>query len=163
MRGDEQTASIVVLETGASWPKLAQELQRRATHAIVESQPSSESSTAFTERVRARIAKLRAEGVALKYTVMAISDCAAGEQEHARQEIARTLIDAMRGGEGELTFAASEHVADDVRHHLLSLAGSLVDELRGAPIGVRVRFTSSSDSAIRAVRPSDPGIVADTA
>jgi hypothetical protein len=45
----------------------------------------------------------------------------------------------------------------------MALAGSLIDELGGAPIGVRVRFTSSSDSAIRAVRPSDPDIVADTA
>jgi hypothetical protein len=69
----------------------------------------------------------------------------------------------MSSREGELIFSASEHVDEEVRHHLLSLAGTLIDELAGAPIGVRVRFTSASQSAIRAVRPSDPDIAVGSA
>jgi hypothetical protein len=163
MRGDEQTASIVILESGASWPRLAHELQRRATHAIVESQPSSESPSAFVERVLARLAKLQAEGVVLTLAVIAVSDRLDEAADLARQRMARAIARAMTGSEGELTFSAPEHVDDDVRHHLFSLAGCLIDELGGAPVGVGVRFSSISDSAIRAVRPSDPDFVADTA
>lgn len=160
MRGQESTASLVIAESGAPWPRFAQELQRRAAHAVVESQPGSESLDAFVQRVTRRLSKLDRAGLTLDVAVLATNDRTDVAALDARRRLARAVLSAMRERVGELIISASEDVSDQARHHLFALAGTLVDELAGSAVGVRVRFTSASHSAVRAVRPSDPEIAA---
>lgn len=160
MRGDETSASMVIVEAGALWPRFAQQLQRHATHAVVESQPVTESPTDFVGRVERRLAKLAQSSVELAYAVIATNERIDVSARDARERLARTIVGAMiESGGGELILSAGEHVADPVRHHLFELAGTLVDELAGSTVGVNVRFVSTSQSAVRVVRPSDPDLV----
>jgi hypothetical protein len=163
MRGDEATVSLVIVESGASWPRFAQELQRRAAHAVVESQSATETSEQFADRVAQKLYKLTTRGLIIQFAVIAANSAADQRALAARQRLARALAAAMpRNGSGELILSAAEHANDLARHHLFTLAGALMDELAGSAIGVRVRFTSTSQSGIRAVRPSSPDLAAET-
>jgi hypothetical protein len=159
MRGDDATVSLVIAENGAVWPRFAQELQQRATHAVVESQSGSETPEVFAHRVAHRVYKLTAKGLALEFVVIAISERLDLEALDARQRLGRAIATAMStNSSGELILSAAEHASDAIRHHLFTLAGSLMDDLAGSPVNVRVRFTSTSHSAVRVVRPSSPDV-----
>jgi hypothetical protein len=167
MRGDEASVSLVIVESGGIWPRFAQELRRRANHAVVESQSACESTDQFADRVAQRLYKLTSRGFMIEFAVIAANDCHDPRALASRQRLARAIAAAMpRNGSGELILSAAEHASDTERHHLFTLAGALMDELAGSAIGVRVRFTSSSSSAIRALRTassSSPEITAETA
>lgn len=163
MRGNESTASIVIVEAGAQWPRFAQRLQRHAMHAVVESQPVTESVEDFRARVVRRVEKLGGSGIALQYAVMATNERMDPSAVRSRERLARSLASVIAIDGGALIFSASEDVADSVRHHLFTLAGSLMDELAGAPIEISVRFVSASSTGVRVVRPSDPDLTAETA
>ena len=165
MRGDETTASLVIVESGGTWPRFAAELQRRATHAIVESQSSGEPAREFVARVARRLQKLAAAAIGVEVAVIATCDLVDAATLEERKLLSRTILAPMvEAGAGELILSATEDLDDDAKLHLFSLAGTLLDELGGAGVGVRVRFTSASQSSIRAVRTSDPDIgVADIA
>jgi hypothetical protein len=163
MTGDEGSVSLVIVESGAVWPRFAQELQRRAVHAVVESQSATESAEQFADRVAQRLYKLTTRGLMIEFAVIATNDAFDARALAVRQRLARVIAAAMpRNGSGELTLSAAEHAGDVERHHLFTLAGALMDELAGSAIGVRVRFTSSSSSGIRSVRPSSPELITET-
>lgn len=162
MRGDETSASIVIVEAGAIWPRFAQELQRHVTHAVVESQPVTESPEDFVGRVLRRLDKLEAQAVALAYAVIASNERVDISALNARERLAQLLCRKMSASGGELILSAAEHVDESMRYRLFELAGSLVDEFAGAPVSVSVRFVGTSNSAVRVVRPSEPDPIAET-
>jgi hypothetical protein len=132
------------------------------THAVVESQAVTESPEDFVLRVGRRLQKLHAQQVALEYAVIACSERLDVSARTARARLCRLLCQKMiESGGGELILSAADHVAEPIRLQLFELAGALVDEFAGAPVSVSVRFVATSNSAVRVVRPSEPGPVSE--
>jgi hypothetical protein len=165
MVGEVETrAALVVMEAGARWPSYSGEVHGRASNAVVESQPPSESLAEFASRVVARIKRLEAKKTTIPVAIVAMSQRVDGEATSARYRVARAILSAMSArGEGELVIAADEHLPDEARHQLVAFAGALCDGLRGSDVSVRVRFaTSPSRSGVRAVSEPPPVLTRDS-
>ncbi|MBK7584236.1 MAG: hypothetical protein IPI67_29045 [Myxococcales bacterium] len=147
---DTKTA-MVVMEAGARWPSYSSELAGRASSAVVESQPASESSEEFATRVVGRLARLAERQVTLPVAILATSQRIDSEARDARYQIARSILNQMTAqGLGELVIMGDEHFGDDVRHELMAFVGALCDGLAGSPVTVRVRF-GAGRSGTRAI------------
>jgi hypothetical protein len=154
MNGEvESRAALVVMEAGARWPSYSGEIHGRASNAVVESQPPSESLAEFASRVVARVKRLEGRNTTIPVAIVAMSPRFDTEATAARYRVARAILSAMSAkGEGELVIATDEGLPDDAKHQLVAFAGALCDGLRGSDVSVRVRFTSSaSKSGVRAV------------
>jgi hypothetical protein len=164
MRGDDTTASLAMVESGARWPAVAEELQRRTAHIVVEAQAAGESAEEFAFRVARRLRILALNGIGLEIAVLAVGDEVNLSLLSSREELARAALGAMLAtGGGELIIVADEEADGDVRHELFALAGRLIDELAGQPVGVRVRFAGLTRSGVRRIRRLEPALVIDTA
>lgn len=95
MKSDSEVVTILILESGASWPSWATGLRMRAPNAIVEVQMDSESVEAFEGRVLERIQKSRERGdsvIAAGYAC-GRSD---GSRDASRVRIGELLVDVIR-------------------------------------------------------------------
>jgi hypothetical protein len=140
------------MEYGAEWPSYASDLAGRASSAVVEAQPPSESIEEFSARVVDRIQRMGARKVAIPIAIIAAGRRNDPAVVAARDRIAKAVIEAMKPcGRGELLIYVGEHVSEQARHDLVSFAGALRDGLEGgADINVRVRFaTAPSQTGIR--------------
>lgn len=141
MAHDSQKTALVVMEAGARWPSYSREISGRASSAVVESQPPSESFQDFASRVVARVDKLSAGAAEVPVAIVAVGQRIDLEARAARYRIARSLLSLMLAhGEGELLILGDAHYADEVRHELVAFAGALCDGLGGSRVSVRVRF-----------------------
>lgn len=145
MEHDDQRTALVVMEAGARWPSYTRELAGRASAAVVESQPSSESLDEFGARVVGRVARLAERSITVPVAILAVSQRIDAEARKARYRIARNIVSLMASndGGGELLIMGDEHFADEVRHELMAFAGALCDGLNGSAVSVRVRFGSA--------------------
>jgi hypothetical protein len=160
----ENRAALVVMEAGARWPSYSGEVHGRASNAVVESQPPSETLAEFASRVVARIKRLVARNTTIPVAFVAMSPRFDAEATASRYRVARAILSAMSArGEGELLIATDEHLPDDARHQLVAFAGALCDGLRGSDVSVRVRFASSaSRSGVRALSEPPPVLTRDS-
>jgi hypothetical protein len=151
MTQDDQRTALVVMEAGARWPSYTRELAGRASSAVVESQPVSESCEEFSARVVARVARMGERSVTVPVAILAVSQRIDPEARASRYLVARSVVTLMTAQDvGELLIIGDEHFADEVRHELLAFAGALCDGLAGSPVSVRVRF-GSGQSGVRAL------------
>lgn len=145
MKQTETKAALVVMEGGTRWPSYASEIRGRASSAIVEAQPPSESLHEFSARVIGRLRRLSTRRVTVPVAILAVSDRTDFEATTARYHIARAVLAVMApSGNGELILLADEHASEDVRHELIAFAGALCDGLQGSSLSVRVRFSTQS-------------------
>lgn len=143
MEQNDQRTALVVMEAGARWPSYTRELAGRASSAVVESQPASESLDEFATRVVGRVARLAERSVTVPVAILAASQRIDPEARRARYEIARSVVALMAQNDGgELLIMGDEHFGDEVRHELVAFAGALCDGLAGSAVSVRVRFGS---------------------
>lgn len=145
--------SIVVLEAGAGWPPWLAEYQRLAVNAVVIAQAAAESSAVFEGRVLHRIQEAaHSSGLRVRVGVIVCADQPGQQGSTLRENVARALVKAMgTAQEAELVLAGDSEELDGTRHQLLSLAGSLCEELGGARINVRVRFSNARSGVMRSV------------
>lgn len=145
--------SIVVLEAGAAWPPWLTDYQRLAPNAVVIAQATSEASEVFQRRVMARVKEAaQSGGLRLRVGVIVASEQPGHDRSLLRQNVARALVTAMdKTHEAELVLAGDGEELEASRHELFALAGSLCEELGGAHINVRVRFTHGRSGVIQAV------------
>jgi hypothetical protein len=148
--------SIVVLEAGAAWPSWLTEYQRLAPNAVVIAQASTESSEVFQARVLHRIEEVAHTDAAWVRVGVIVSADQPGQQRLAlRQNVARALLKAMgTSQEAELVLAGDSEELGASRHELFALAGALCEELAGARVNVRVRFSNGRSGVMRSVAPS---------
>jgi hypothetical protein len=146
-------SSIVVLEAGAAWPSWLTEYQRLAPNAVVIAQASAESSEVFQSRVLHRIEEAaHTEGARVRVGVIVSADQPGQQRVQLRQNVARALLQAMgTTHEAELVIAGNSEEIDQSRHELFALAGILCEELAGARVNVRVRFSSGKSGVMRSV------------
>jgi hypothetical protein len=152
--------SIVVLEAGAAWPSWLSEYQRLAPNAVVIAQASAESAELFERRVLHRVAEAVHSGDArVRVGVIVSADSVEQSRMPLRQNVARALLKAMGfGGEAELVLAGDSEELEASRHEIFALAGTLCEELSGAQVNVRVRFSNSKSGVMRSVTPSTPDV-----
>ena len=153
--------SIVVLEAGAAWPPWLSEYQRLAPNAVVIAQASAESSEIFQARVLHRIEEAaHSSAVRVRVGVIVSADQPGQQRGALRQNVARALLTAMGStNEGELVLAGDSEELGASRHDLFALAGILCQELGGARINVRVRFSGGKSGVMRTVSPSSPELL----
>jgi hypothetical protein len=147
-KNDESWISVVVLEVGSTWPRWLEEYQRQAPNSVVAVQSVDESAQEFAARVGRRMAEItRAQ--AMLHVGLLVSNCSLeAEQVRMRQEVCRSMLRVMVDEQhGELILAADVNAGDDMRHELFALAGELCDEIRGAEVAVRVRFSSAAPTS----------------
>lgn len=153
--------SIVVLEAGAGWPTWLADYQRLAPNAVVIAQASAETSDVFESRVLHRIAEAAsAKWLRVRVGVIVSADRPGHDRGALRRSVARALLKAMgTSQEAELVLAGDGEELDASRHELFELAGSLCEELGGALVNVRVRFTSARSGVMRSVTSSSPELM----
>jgi len=159
LENSDDLMSIVVLEAGAVWPPWLPEYQRLAPNAVVIAQAGAESLTSFQTRVLSRVAEAAASdtGVRVRVGVIVSVDSPGEDRVMLRQKVARALLKAMgTEHEAELVLAGGSEELAASRHQLFELAGTLCEELAGALVNVRVRFSNSKSGIMRTVSPSTP-------
>jgi len=133
--------SMMVLEAGAAWPQWMQDYQRQAPNAVVVAHAPSESMSDLSARVRRRLDELT--GV-LTVAIVACAPTLDPEHLAARKAMCRSLLEAMRSDVGgEVVLAARDTDADEAKHALFELAGTLCEGLSDSTRTVRVRFSSA--------------------
>jgi hypothetical protein len=165
MNGEvESRAALVVMEAGARWPSYSGEIHGRASNAVVESQPPSESLAEFASRVVARVKRLEERHTTVPIAILAISPRFDSDAVAARYRVARAVLSAMSANRaGELVIATDEDLPEDARHQLVAFAGALCDGLRGSDVSVRVRFSSAAPkSGVHAVSEPAPRLRRDS-
>lgn len=160
LESSDDSTSIVVLEAGAAWPSWLAEYQRLAPNSVVIAQASAEPAQAFELRVLHRVAEVKARAETRRVCIGVLVAAHQPEEQRAvmRQNVARALVAAMNGLEGDLVLAGDSDELNQSRHELFALAGALCDEVRGQRINVRVRFTSAQSGVMRTVTPSSPDL-----
>jgi len=150
--------SIVVLEAGAAWPPWLVEYQRLAPNAVVIAQALSEPSEAFEARVLHRIEEAaHSDWLRVRVGVIVSADEPGECRASLREGVARALLKAMgTAQEAELVLAGDGEEVGASRHELFALAGRLCEELGGAHINIRVRFSSGRSGVMRSVTASSP-------
>jgi hypothetical protein len=140
---DEALLSVVVLEAGSAWPPWLGEYQKLAPNSVVVAQSAEESGRDFAQRIARRADEIAA-GDAKIHAALLVSNGALDDASvAARKQVCSSLLRVMvQKRHGELVLAAEALAGDELRHELFALAGTLCDELRGAPVNVRVRFGS---------------------
>jgi hypothetical protein len=145
MEAAETKTAVVVMEAGAPWPSYSRELAGRASSAVIESQPASESIDEFASRVVERVQRLNARKCEVPIAIIATSARTDPEMMSARYRMARALLGILvQQGRGELLFCVDDEVSEDSRHGLLAFAGALRDGLDGSDLSVRVRFAAGA-------------------
>lgn len=162
LENSDDLMSIVVLEAGAVWPPWLTEYQRLAPNAVVIAQAHTESADVFQTRVLHRIAEAATasgNGVRVRVGVIVSVDSPADDRVALRQNVSRGLLKAMgTGHEAELVLAGDSEELEASRQQLFELAGTLCEELSGALVNVRVRFSNSKSGIMRSVSPSSPDV-----
>ncbi len=95
MKSDSEVVTILILESGASWPSWGTGLRMRAPNAIVEVQMDAESVDAFEARVLERIRKAdeRGDSVIAAGYACGRSD---GSRDASRLRVGEALLEVIR-------------------------------------------------------------------
>ena len=138
---DETLISVVVLELGATWPPWLGEYQKHAPNSMVIAQSADESGADFARRIERKMVEVAAHEAAIHAGLLVSNGLLDAGSVQARERICAALLRVMlQKQHGELVLAADVTAADDVRHQLFALAGTLCDGLHGSAVSVRVRF-----------------------
>jgi hypothetical protein len=133
---------LVIMEHGSTWPSWVEECRTRTPDAIVIAQQNDEAPAELALRVMHRLGVLEARGRTVATSVLAAGDGSDDEIFEARCRVARALLDHMssQGSSGGLVFAGHGAGYAEGRHELMSLAGTLMDQLAGTELSIGLRF-----------------------
>ncbi len=134
--------ALVVMEPGSEWPG-----HIGVSETLVALKPGQDTVRCTRERVAA----LHRQRQEVQVAVLACNDATDSVTADRRIAVGRELLAAIkRAFHGRLVLTASAGRASlRLRQHLLSLAETLTDELRGTSATVTLRFTEAEQPAVR--------------
>jgi hypothetical protein len=116
--------SLLVLESGATFPFEATGYRRAPDTAILIQQPG-ESETRLADRIRRAARQLRLAGVPIA-TVALVVDQNSGQSHPERHRTALALLEQLSADDARLLLIA-EGARRPLRHELIALAGTLIE------------------------------------
>lgn len=139
---------LVIMENGSDFPTWVEECRDQTPDAIVIAQQRDETPAELALRVVRRLHALEARGRTVSTSVLAAGDGSDDEIFEARCRVARALLTHMslQNASGGLVFAAREAGADEARHELMSLAGTLMEQLAGTDLSIGLRFGRAAEA-----------------
>lgn len=140
--GGPEQVFLVIMEHGSEFPSWVEECRDRTPDSIVIAQQADETPAELGLRVIRRLQVLEAGGQRVVTSVLAAGDASDDDVFEARCRVARALLTHMSalGDSGGLVFAGHEGADPDSRHELMSLAGTLMDQLVGTGLSIGLRF-----------------------
>jgi hypothetical protein len=156
MTAEITTACIVVVETGADEIPSIDDPSCSGTERVIIAQQPDETPAELAMRVSRRAQDL-ARTTPIESAVIVASDTIHDDVFASRCLMARALVRAMSGASSaRLLFTPRHTLADEGRHELLSIAGTLAMQLGHVPVEVSVRFASPPPEPQSAVRLRKP-------
>jgi hypothetical protein len=145
---------LVVVEAGAKLPEPSP--SEEIGDIVIVVQRAGERPGEVAVRVARHVARAESDGRRVRDALLVVGEKSDGQVLAGRTLLARALlVHQVRAGSGELVISAPSSLVPDARHELMALAGTITRELRGAPIGICVRFWSRAGRA--ASRATQPG------
>ncbi len=138
-RATQRTATLVVIEFGASWPGWF-EPSENGDMAVVAQHYQGHPGSLVTQ-VGSRVARLESRGWRLDAMVLVANGCTDAEDSAARAVLARGLLaNLRRSGGGELVLTLDDHAPARAHHSLTALAAGLDQEAIGTNVVVGMRL-----------------------
>jgi hypothetical protein len=135
---------LVIAESNSaseSWTTIGRD---ERDEAVAIFQQLGESSSEFSRRAVARIARLQSGQFRPRRAIFALQNRPSEGGLKARAVIARALVAALcSAGGAELVLAGHSRFADSERHELLGLVEALNLSLAGQPMNIRVRLAAA--------------------
>jgi hypothetical protein len=135
---------LVIAESNSaseSWTNIGRD---ERDEAVAIFQQLGESSSEFSLRAAARIARLQDGRFRPRRAIFALQSRPSAGGLKARALIARALVAALcSAGGAELVLAGHSRFADSERHELLGLVEALNVSFAGQPINIRVQFAAA--------------------
>jgi hypothetical protein len=143
-RRDAMTGvALVVMEPGSEWPGHV-----GVSETLVALKPGHDTIRCTRER----LAALRRQREEINVAVLACNGAMDSETARRRIAVGREMLASItRHGRLVLT-ASAEGASSELRQHLLSLAETLTDGLRGTSATVTLRFTDRAPRAVPVAR-----------
>jgi hypothetical protein len=145
-----QTAGVllVAVERGAALPTWVGRCQDKVSDVCVLVSNSYEPTEALLKRVDQRLHLLSESNYQRGLAVLVVDNvCATADAEESRKRIADRLLSYLAEvSQGMLLLLAEESASLESRTQLLSLAGSLAQDVRGTRISISVRFGTLRES-----------------
>ena len=131
--------ALVVMEPGSDWPGHVGES---------ETLVALRSGQDMVRCTRERLASLQRQREEVRVAVLACNGATDAATAGRRADVARELLSCVsRTWRGRLVLTASAgRASGPFRHHMLSLAGTLSDQLPGTSATVTLRFTDLVDA-----------------
>lgn len=143
MYTDRRSASMVVIEFSAAWPKWLKPVGS-GDMAVVAQHYEGHPSSLVTQ-VASRTTRLEAVGWTLDRIILVSNGRADPDAIAARSILARGLLSRLRLiGRGELTLTVDERLGRRAAAELRDLTSSLERSLRGAPVLLSARIGERS-------------------
>ncbi len=141
------TASLLVLETGATFPFEATGYRGTSDTAILVQQ-RGESVTSLSHRIHHAAAELRQSGVRLE-TVAFIVAAQGSAPPNPRRQTVLALLDVLDDGQSLLL--VGDHASPGLQHELISLVGRLFEE-DNVRQSIAIDFDATKMAKLRAAR-----------
>lgn len=143
MQPQTRSATMVVIEFSASWPRWLKPAAG-GDMAIVAQHYEGHPSSLVTQ-VASRTTRLEAVGWSLRDIVLVSNGRADPDSVAARSILARGLLSRLRHvGGGQLTLTVDERLGRRASSDLRSLTSSLESSLRGTRVGLTARIGEQS-------------------
>ncbi len=138
-RATQRTATLVVIEFGASWPGWLEPSQN-GDMAVVAQHYQGHPGSLVTQ-VANRVARLESRGWRLDAMVLVSNGKIDPEDSAARAVLARGLMaNLKRSGGGELVLTLDDRAPGRARHSLTALAAGIDREAVGTNVVIGMRF-----------------------
>lgn len=149
LSASESTASLLVLESGATFPFEATGYRGALDTAVVVQQ-HGESQASFEGRIRRTARQLAQAGVPLA-TVALVVDQHSGHDHPERHDTVLALIEQLRHDDGTELLLVADGAKRPLRHELMTLVGTLI-ERDGVKYPIAIDFDARHMAELRAAR-----------
>jgi hypothetical protein len=138
-RATQRTATLVVIEFGASWPGWFEPNENGDMAVVAQHYQGAPGSLVM--QVGNRVARLESRGWRLDAMVLVSNGRTDPEDTAARAVLARGLLaNLKRSGGGELVLTLDDHAPGRARHSLTALAAGLDQDAVGTNVIVGMRL-----------------------
>jgi hypothetical protein len=140
---------FVVAEAGSRWPHWLTQYQRALSDVTVVASEADGTPAELALRATRRLASLESQDRRVTLAViLAGAQSSADEVFESRCLLARALLRHMSSSKrGKLVFAGGEGLNPDATQELMSLVGTLTNQLAGTRLSISVRFERAADSS----------------
>ncbi len=151
-----QDLTMVVLQSGVSWPGWPRSAAAKKGHVLVELQNNVESSEAFELRIAARLKEMSSKGLVPRELILVVHDRSEGNGWEAQCSLIRGVARALSGCTGlrQIVIMAPEKSSASLRRKLFGLVDTLIGASSHAQWDVALRFSDTHGQGIEQPAPS---------